>query len=53
MRPYIICHMMSLLDGRKGMASVFDGLDADFPPTKLQLVSVEMIGETIWAKYKL
>lgn len=41
------------IDGRKGMASVFDGLDADFPPTKLQLVSVEKMGETIWAKYKL
>ena len=41
------------IDGRKGMASVFDGLDEDFPPTKLQLVSVEKMGETIWAKYKL
>ena len=41
------------IDGRKGMASVFDGLDADFPPTKLQLLSVEKMGETIWAKYKL
>ena len=41
------------IDGRKGMASVFDGLDSDFPPTKLQLVSVEKMGETIWAKYKL
>lgn len=41
------------IDGRKGMAAVFDGLDADFPPTKLQLMSVEKMGETIWAKYKL
>lgn len=41
------------IDGRKGMASVFDGLDADFPPTKLQLLNVEKMGETIWAKYKL
>ena len=41
------------IDGRKGMASVFDGLDADTPPTKLQLISVEKMGETIWAKYKL
>ncbi|MBQ8672635.1 MAG: RibD family protein [Bacteroides sp.] len=40
------------IDGRKGMASVFDGLDMDTPPTKLQLVSVEKMGETIWAKYK-
>lgn len=41
------------IDGRKGMATVFDGLDADFPPVKLQLISVEKMGETIWAKYKL
>lgn len=41
------------IDGRKGMASVFDGLAGNFPPTKLQLVSVEKMGETIWAKYKL
>ncbi len=41
------------IDGRKGMASVFDGLDADTPPTKLRLISVEKMGETIWAKYKL
>ena len=41
------------IDGRKGRASVFDGLDTDTPPTKLQLISVEKMGETIWAKYKL
>lgn len=41
------------IDGRKGMASVFDGLDADTTPSKLQLMSVEKMGETIWAKYKL
>lgn len=41
------------IDGRKGMATVFDGLPADTPPTKLELVSVEKFGETIWAKYKL
>lgn len=41
------------IDGRKGMTAAFDGLDADFPPTKLQLMSVEKMGETIWAKYKL
>jgi len=28
-------------------------LDANIPPTKLQLTSVEKLGETIWAKYKL
>ena len=41
------------IDGRKGMASVFDGLEEDIPPTKLHLISVEKMGETIWAKYKL
>ena len=41
------------IDGRKGMAAAFDGLDADFPPTKLKLASVEKLGETIWAKYLL
>ena len=41
------------IDGRKGMATVFDGLQNDFPPTKLKLTSVERLGETIWAKYKL
>ena len=41
------------IDGRKGMATVFDGLQNDFPPTKLKLTSLERLGETIWAKYKL
>ena len=41
------------IDGRKGMAAAFDGLNADFPPTKLKLASVEKLGETIWAKYLL
>ncbi len=41
------------IDGRKGMASVFDGLDAGTPPVKLRLVGVEKMGEIIWAKYKL
>ena len=41
------------IDGRKGMAATFDGLPDDFPPTKLQLVGVEKMGENIWAKYKL
>lgn len=41
------------IDGRKGMAAAFDGLDADIPPTKLHLMSVEKMGETIWSRYKL
>lgn len=39
------------IDGRKGMTAAFDGLDMDFPPTKLKLISVEKFGETIWARY--
>lgn len=40
------------IDGRKDMGTVFDGLPKDFPPTKLKLMSVEKLGETIWAMYK-
>ena len=42
MRPYIVCHMMSLLDG----------LAMDVPPVKLMLLEVERVGDTIWARYK-
>ena len=41
------------IDGRKGMTTAFDGLPQDFRPTKLKLISVEKLGETIWARYKL
>lgn len=41
------------IDGRKGMAAVFDGLEANTPPVKLKLINVERVGETIWARYKL
>lgn len=41
------------IDGRKGMASIFDGLEANVSPTKLKLISVEKLGETIWARYKI
>lgn len=41
------------IDGRKGMTAAFDGLPSDYPPTKLQLQSVERLGETIWARYTL
>ncbi len=41
------------IDGRNGMTAVFDGLNPDTPPTKLKLSSVETMGETIWARYKL
>ena len=41
------------IDGRKGMTTAFDGLPQVFPPTKLKLMSVEKLGDTIWARYKL
>ena len=43
------------IDGRKGMASVFDGIDdPDRPATLLKLESVERVGEgTVWLRYKV
>ena len=43
------------IDGRKGMAAVFDGIEnADHAPTLLQLESMEKIGEgTVWLRYKV
>lgn len=40
------------IDGRKGMASVFDGIeDINRPATLLKLDSVERIGDTVWLRY--
>ena len=40
------------IDGRKGMASVFDGIsDADRPATLLKLNDVKRMGDTIWLRY--
>ena len=40
------------IDGRKGMASVFDGIeDADRPATLLKLNSIERMGDTVWLRY--
>ena len=40
------------IDGRKGMASVFDGIeDAGRPATLLRLKSVERMGDTVWLRY--
>jgi riboflavin biosynthesis pyrimidine reductase len=40
------------IDGRGGMTTAFDGLAKNFSPTKLKLISVEKLGDTIWARYK-
>ena len=40
------------IDGRKGMASVFDGIaDANRPATLLKLNSLERMGDTVWLRY--
>lgn len=54
MKPHVISHMMESVDGRKGMASVFDGIDApDRPATLLKLKSLERMGYTVWLRYTL
>lgn len=40
------------IDGRAGMAAVFDGIkQADYPPTLLTLNEVERMGNTVWLRY--
>lgn len=40
------------IDGRAGMAAVFDGIkQADYPPTMLTLNDVERMGNTVWLRY--
>ena len=41
------------IDGRKGMATVFDGIeDPDRSPTQLRLTGVENIGNgVVWLRY--
>ena len=41
------------IDGRAGMAAVFDGIaDKNRPATRLRLQSVRQMGETVWMRYK-
>lgn len=41
------------IDGRTGMAAVFDGItDKNRPATQLRLESVKQLGETVWLRYK-
>lgn len=40
------------IDGREGMAAVFDGIKpADYPTTLLTLNDVERMGNTVWIRY--
>jgi 2,5-diamino-6-(ribosylamino)-4(3H)-pyrimidinone 5'-phosphate reductase len=42
------------IDGRKGMAAVFDGIDdPDRPATLLRLQTIDRLGDTVWMRYKL
>lgn len=42
------------IDGRAGMAAVFDGIaDKNRPATQLHLESVKQLGETVWMRYTL
>lgn len=42
------------IDGRSGMAAVFDGIrQTDYPPTMLTLNDVERMGNTVWLKYSV
>ncbi|MBQ5828695.1 MAG: dihydrofolate reductase family protein [Alistipes sp.] len=41
------------IDGREGMAVVFDGIaDKGRPATQLRLESLKQMGETVWIRYK-
>lgn len=41
------------IDGRAGMAAVFDGIaDKNRPATQLRLENVKLMGETVWMRYK-
>ena len=41
------------IDGRKGMAAVFDGIeDENRPATLLKLNNVDRIGDTVWLRYQ-
>lgn len=40
------------IDGREGMAAVFDGIkNTDYPTTLLTLNSIERMGNTVWLRY--
>ena len=42
------------IDGRAGMAAVFDGIrQTDYPTTMLTLNNVERMGNTVWLKYSV
>lgn len=42
------------IDGRAGMAAVFDGIkQTDYPPTMLTLNDVERMGNTVWLRYSV
>ena len=49
---YIVCHMMTSVDGRKGMAAVFDGLPMEQDVIQLKLKDVTKYENgAIWIRY--
>ena len=52
-KPYIICHMMTSLDGRAGMPTVFDGFGMEHEVTPLSLIDVTKFDSgALWIRYK-
>ena len=52
-KPYIICHMMTSLDGRAGKPTVFDGLGMEHGVTSLSLIDVTKFDSSaLWIRYK-
>lgn len=46
--------MMTSIDGRKDMPSVFDGRKMDYPLTHLKLTSVKQFGSgAVWLRYEV
>ncbi len=53
-KPYIICHMMTSIDGRREMPSVFDGRTIEHPLTHLRLTGVQQFESgAVWLRYAL
>lgn len=53
-KPYIICHMMTSVDEREEMPSVFDGLKMNHPLIHLKLMDVKKFAsDAVWIRYKL
>ena len=53
-KPYIICHMMTSIDGRREMPSVFDGRTMEPPLPHLRLPGEQQVASgAVWLRYAL